>query len=144
MRRHMRNVYVCWQYDFSRLARAGLGRCHLAFSVANCVLNRRFAPVAVGSCDGLPARPANCNMTENALSILIVIFSVQLQQTKISDRKQFIFQHGFQGYQDISFWNIFRFRAYYSFTVCICNVFFTFIYATDVILNFRFLTKLLF
>ena len=31
-------------------------------------------------------------MTENALSILIVIFSVQLQQTEISDRKLFIFQ----------------------------------------------------
>ena len=30
-------------------------------------------------------------MTENALSILIVIFSVQ---TEISDRKLFIFQHG--------------------------------------------------
>ena len=29
-------------------------------------------------------------MTENAFSILIVIFSVQLQQTKISDRKLFI------------------------------------------------------
>ena len=34
------------------------------------------------------------NMTENALSILIVILSVQLQQTEISDRKLFIFQHG--------------------------------------------------
>ena len=33
-------------------------------------------------------------MTENALSILIIIFSVQLQQTEISDRKLFIFQHG--------------------------------------------------
>ena len=33
-------------------------------------------------------------MMENALSILIVIFSVQLQQTEISDRKLFIFQHG--------------------------------------------------
>ena len=33
------------------------------------------------------------NMTENALSIFI-IFSVQLQQTEISDRKLFIFQHG--------------------------------------------------
>ena len=33
------------------------------------------------------------SMTENALSILI-IFSVQLQQTETSDRKQFIFQHG--------------------------------------------------
>ena len=35
-----------------------------------------------------------CNMTENALSVLIVIFSVQLQQTEISERKLFIFQHG--------------------------------------------------
>ena len=33
-------------------------------------------------------------MTENALSILIVIFSIQLQQTETSDRKLFIFQHG--------------------------------------------------
>ena len=30
-------------------------------------------------------------MTENNLSILIVIFSVQLQQTEISERKLFIF-----------------------------------------------------
>ena len=34
-------------------------------------------------------------MTENALSILIVIFSVQLQQTEISERKLFIFHLGF-------------------------------------------------
>ena len=33
-------------------------------------------------------------MTENALSILIVVFSVQLQQTEISERKLFIFHHG--------------------------------------------------
>ena len=32
-------------------------------------------------------------MTENALSILIIIFSVQLQQTETSDRKVFIFYH---------------------------------------------------
>ena len=37
------------------------------------------------------------NMTENALSILI-IFSKQLQQTETSDRKLFIFQHGLRGY----------------------------------------------
>ena len=37
------------------------------------------------------------NMTENALSTIIVIFSVQLQQTEISDRNLFIFQHGVQG-----------------------------------------------
>ena len=35
-----------------------------------------------------------CNMMENALSILIAIFSVQLQQTETSDRKLFIFLHG--------------------------------------------------
>ena len=34
------------------------------------------------------------NMTEDALSILIVIFSAQLQQTKISERKLFIFHLG--------------------------------------------------
>ena len=33
-------------------------------------------------------------MTENALSILIVIFSAELQQTKISERKLFIFHLG--------------------------------------------------
>ena len=32
------------------------------------------------------------NMIEKALSILIVIFSIQLQQTETSDRKLFIFQ----------------------------------------------------
>ena len=35
-------------------------------------------------------------MTESALSILIVIFSVQLQQTEISDRKLFIFQQAME------------------------------------------------
>ena len=33
-------------------------------------------------------------MTENALSILSVIFFVQLQQTEISERKLFIFHLG--------------------------------------------------
>ena len=36
-------------------------------------------------------------MTENGLSILSVIFSVQFQQTEISERKLFIFHHGFFG-----------------------------------------------
>ena len=36
-------------------------------------------------------------MTENALSILIVIFSAQLQQTEISERKLFIFHLGGTG-----------------------------------------------
>ena len=36
-------------------------------------------------------------MTENALSILSVIFSVQLEQTEISERKLFIFHLGCQG-----------------------------------------------
>ena len=36
----------------------GLGRCHLAFAVANCVLNQRLAVAAAGCCDGLPVRPA--------------------------------------------------------------------------------------
>ena len=34
------------------------------------------------------------NMMENALSILIVIFSIPLQQTEISERKLFIFYLG--------------------------------------------------
>ena len=34
------------------------------------------------------------NMAENALSILIVISSVHLQQTEISERKLFIFHLG--------------------------------------------------
>ena len=33
-------------------------------------------------------------MTKNALSILSVIFSVQLRQTEISERKPFIFHLG--------------------------------------------------
>ena len=49
------------------------------------------AAATAGSCDGLPARP---RMTENALSIQIVIFSTQLQQTETSERKLFISQHG--------------------------------------------------
>ena len=36
----------------------GLGGCHLAFAVANCALNLRFAAAAAGCCDGLPARLA--------------------------------------------------------------------------------------
>ena len=42
----------------------GLGRRHLAFAVANCVLNLRFAvalldaAATAGSCDGLLVRPA--------------------------------------------------------------------------------------
>ena len=41
-----------------------LGKRHLAFAVANCVLNLRFAAAQLdtaaiaGSCDGLLARPA--------------------------------------------------------------------------------------
>ena len=75
-----------------------LARRHLAFAVANCALNPRFAAVTVGSCGDSwelwrVAGEAS-NMTENALSILIVIFSVQLQQTEISQRKLFIFHLG--------------------------------------------------
>ena len=62
--------------------RAGIERCHLAFAVANCVLNWSFAVVTVGSCGDCwklrrVAGEAR-NMTENALSILIVIFSIHL------------------------------------------------------------------
>ena len=39
-------------------------------------------------------------MTENALSILSVIFSVQLQQTEILERKLFIFHLGFMSCLD--------------------------------------------
>ena len=72
----------------------------IAFAVVNCVLNRRFAAVTVGSCSDCwrlrQVADEARNITENALSILIVIFSLQLQQTEISDRKLFIFQHGVQ------------------------------------------------
>ena len=46
------------------VAMVWLGRCHLAFAVANCVLNLRFAVALLdaaamaGSCDGLLARLA--------------------------------------------------------------------------------------
>ena len=58
--------------------RTGIGRRHLAFAVANCVLNRRFAAVTVGSCGNCwklrrVASEAH-NMTENALSILLLFF----------------------------------------------------------------------
>ena len=56
----------------------GLGRRHLALAVANCVLNRRFNTLRRWK-----LRRVAGSMTENALSILIVIFSVQLQQTEI-------------------------------------------------------------
>ena len=56
------------------------------------------AVVTVGSCgDCWKLRRVfgkALTMTENVLSILIVIFSVQLQQTETSDRKLCIFQHG--------------------------------------------------
>ena len=51
-------------------------------SYSNCWKLRRVAGEA-------------CNMTENALSILI-IFSVQFQQTETSDRKLLIFHHGLE------------------------------------------------
>ena len=77
-----------------------LARHHLEFSVANCALNPRFAAVTVGTCgDSKLRRVAGeaSNITENTLSILIVILSVQLQQTEISERKLFIFHLGPQG-----------------------------------------------
>ena len=50
-----------------------LGRCHLAFAVANGVLNRRFSAATVGCCgDGWKLRRVDgeaCNKTGNALSI---------------------------------------------------------------------------
>ena len=77
-----------------------LERRHLAFAVANCVFNLMFAAVTVGSCGDSwkLCRVAGeaSNMTGNALSILIVIFSAQLQQTEISERKLFIFHLGLQ------------------------------------------------
>ena len=75
-----------------------LGRRHLAFAVANGVLNQRFSAATVGCCgNGWKLRRVAGearNMTENALSISIVIFSVHLQQTEISERKPFIFHLG--------------------------------------------------
>ena len=60
---------------------------NLAFAVAHCALHPRFAAVTVGSCcDSWKLRRVAgeaSNMTENALSILIVIFYAQLQQTEI-------------------------------------------------------------
>ena len=78
-----------------------LGRRHHAFAVANGVLNRRFSAATVKCCgDGWKlgwVAGGACNMTENALSIQIVIFSVHLQQTEISERKLLIFHLGKQG-----------------------------------------------
>ena len=75
-----------------------LGRHHLAFAVANGVLNQRFSAATVGCCGNgrelQQVAGVARNMTENALSIWIVIFSVHLQQTVISERKLFIFHLG--------------------------------------------------
>ena len=47
------NKRLCQHTDDESMiqsTRAGIGRCHLAFAVANCALNGRFAAVTVGSC----------------------------------------------------------------------------------------------
>ena len=97
-RRNLYNKRLCQHADDKSSIMVWLGRRHLAFAVANCVLNLRFASalldaaVTAGSCDGLLARPAI--WWKIFFIFLIVIFSVQLQQTEISERKLFIFHLG--------------------------------------------------
>ena len=97
-----------------------LARRHLGFSVANYALNPRFAAVTVGSCgDSWKLRRVAgeaSNITENALSILIVIFSVQLQQTEISERKLFIFHLGHE-----TLWNIMK-HSPFNAMISACDV----------------------
>ena len=74
-----------------------------AWKMPSCICSCQLfikSEVCNGNCwklRGLLEAATGCwqgpNMMENTLSILI-IFSVQLQQTEISDRKLFIFQHG--------------------------------------------------
>ena len=88
------NIRLCQHADDKSLIESTMvwhERCHLAFAVANCVFNLRFA----AHCWTLRRIAGEArNMTENAISILSVIFSVQLQQTEISERKLFIFRLG--------------------------------------------------
>ena len=110
--RDLINKCLCQHADDKSLIESTmvwLERRHLAFAVANCVFNLRFA-AALSDCCGVPQRFAAArrtlqrrriagearNMTENALSILIVIFSAELQQTEISERKLFIFHFGLE------------------------------------------------
>ena len=86
---------------YNTVNKVGFGRCHLAFAVANCVLNRRFAAVTVGGCGDcwklwwLLEAAMGCWQYDGKFSFYFnSYFSVQLQQTEISDRKLFIFQHG--------------------------------------------------
>ena len=51
--------------------RAGLGRHHLAFAVANCVLNQRFAVATVGSCDELPAKRKRIFLNSNHKHLIL-------------------------------------------------------------------------
>ena len=81
--------------------RAGLGRCHLAFAVANYLLNWRFATATVGSCSDCwklqwVAGKARTQYDRKCAFYFNCSFfrTKQLQHTKISDRKLFIFQHG--------------------------------------------------
>ena len=73
----------------------GLEDAILHLQLPNCWMLRRR--VAGEACNGWKLQRVAgeaCNMTENALSIWTVIFSVHLQQTEISERKQFIFHLG--------------------------------------------------
>ena len=92
------STYSRYRRRIAQSTMVRLGRRHLAFAVPNCVLNLRFPAATVGRCgDGWKLRRVAGeahNMTKNALSILILIFSVQLQQTQTSDRKLFIFHLG--------------------------------------------------
>ena len=68
----------------------------VAWKTPSCICSYQWcikSEVFCGNCWTLRRWVAGeaCNMMENALSIWIVIFSVHLQQTEISERKLFIF-----------------------------------------------------
>ena len=71
----------------------------VAWKTPSCICSCQWcikSEVFCGNCWTLRRRVAGeaRNMTENALSIWIVIFSVHLQQTETSERKLFIFHFG--------------------------------------------------
>ena len=84
------NVYVNIQMTEStkRDNNGGLGRCHLAFAVANCILNWRFAAAAATGCQRGPQYDGKCSFYFNCY------FFRTTPKKKISERKPFIFQQG--------------------------------------------------
>ena len=90
--------------QYSQQGRAG--RRHLAFAVANCVLNRRFAAATIGSCGGLPERPEIWGKMLFLFNCHFFCSTSTNRDLSLSDIKLFIFQHGHQGYEHCRYWGL--------------------------------------